>query len=55
MVQVNNLAPQFWVEVINCANYILNHASTKSIMISTPKEAWYKIKPNASHFKNVWL
>jgi hypothetical protein len=40
-----------WVEVINCANYIVNHTPTKVLKNITPKEAWSSIKPDVSHFR----
>jgi hypothetical protein len=38
MVQSKNLAPLFWVEAINPANYILNYTPTKLVLNITPKE-----------------
>ena len=40
----------FWVESINCANYIVNHTSTKVLKNITLEEAWSSIKPDVSHF-----
>eukprot|EP00253_Pinus_taeda_P004741 PITA_04741 len=50
MLQSKGLSLNFWVEAINCANYIVNHTPTKVLKNITPEEAWSSIKPNASHF-----
>jgi hypothetical protein len=48
----------FWVEFINCANYIVNYTPTKVLNNITPAEAWSSIKPDVSHFRvfgsEVW-
>ena len=49
MIQSKGLSLQFWVDAINCANYIVNHIPTKSLQGFTP-EAWSKFKPYVSHF-----
>ena len=51
MIQDKRLSLQFWVEAINCANYIVNRTPTKFLHGITPKEAWTKIKPNVTHFR----
>ena len=50
MIQYKGLSLQYWVEAINCANYIVNHTSTKVLQGITLEEAWSKIKPDVSHF-----
>jgi hypothetical protein len=51
MIQSKGLSLKYWVEAINCANYIVNHTPTKALKNITPKEAWTKIKPDVSHFR----
>ena len=51
MIQSKGLSLQYWVEAINCANYIFNHTPTKVLQGITPEEAWSKIKPDVSHFR----
>ena len=51
MIQSKGLSLQFWVEAINCANYIANHIPTKYLQGVTTEESWSKIKPNVSHFR----
>jgi hypothetical protein len=31
MIQSKRLSPHFWVEAINCANYIVNNTPTKDL------------------------
>ena len=50
MIQSKRLSLQYWVEAINCANYILNRTPTKVLQGITSEEAWSKIKPDVSHF-----
>eukprot|EP00253_Pinus_taeda_P001628 PITA_01628 len=50
MLQSKGLSLNFWVEAINCANYIANHTPTKVLNNITPEEAWSSIKPDVSHF-----
>jgi hypothetical protein len=50
MIQSKGLSLKYWVEAINCANYIVNHTPTKALKNITPEEAWTKIKPDVSHF-----
>jgi hypothetical protein len=50
MIQSKGLSLHYWVEAINCANYIVNHTPTKDLKNITPEEAWTKIKPDVSHF-----
>ena len=51
MIQSKGLSLQYWVEAINCANYIFNPTPTKFLQGITPEEAWSKIKPDVSHFR----
>jgi hypothetical protein len=51
MIQSKGLSLKYWAEVINCANYIVNHTPTKALKNITPEEAWTKIKPDVSHFR----
>jgi hypothetical protein len=50
MIQSKILSLHYWVESINCANYIVNHTPTKDLKNITPEEAWTKIKLDVSHF-----
>jgi hypothetical protein len=50
MIQYKGLIINYWVEAINCANYIVNHTPTKSLKNITLEEAWNKIKPNVICF-----
>jgi hypothetical protein len=49
MIQSKGLSLKYWVEAINCANYIVNLTPTKALKNITPEEVWTKIKPYASH------
>ena len=49
MLQSKGLSLCFWVEAINCANYIVNHTPTKALKNITPKEAWSSIKSDVKH------
>ena len=51
MIHSKRISLQFWVEAINCANYIVNRTPTNALNDITPKEAWSKIKPDVSHFR----
>jgi hypothetical protein len=50
MIQSKGLSRNYWAEAINCANYIVNHTTTKALKNITPEEAWTKIKQDVSHF-----
>ena len=50
MLQSKGLSLNFWVEAINCENYIVNRTPTKVLKNITPEEAWSSIKPDVSHF-----
>jgi hypothetical protein len=45
MIHSRGLTPQFWVEAINCANYVQNHTPHKVVQGVTPEEAWSGWKP----------
>ena len=51
MLIAKRLILQFWVESLNCDNYIVNCTPTKDLKYITSKEAWSKIKPDAIHFQ----
>ena len=51
MIQSKGLSLKYWVEAINCANYIVNRTPTKALTNITPKESWTKIKPDVSHLR----
>ena len=40
---------KYWVEAINCENYIVNHTPTKYLQIITSEEEWNKINPDVSY------
>ena len=40
MLQSKGLSLNFWVETINCANYIINDTPTKVLKNITLEEAW---------------
>jgi hypothetical protein len=50
MIRSKGLNLNYWVEAINCENYILNHTLTKALKSITPEEACTKIKLDVSHF-----
>ena len=50
MIQAKGLSLQFWVEDINCANYIVNHTPNKYLKFIAPKEAWSNINRDFIHF-----
>jgi hypothetical protein len=50
MIQSKGLSLKYWVEVINYANYIVNHTPTKTLKNITLEESWTKMKPDVSHF-----
>jgi hypothetical protein len=50
MIQSKGLSRKYWVEAINCANYIVNRTPTKNLKNITSEEAWNKIKLDVNHF-----
>jgi hypothetical protein len=51
MIQSKGLSLKYWVEEINCENYIVNRTLTKALKNITMEEDWTKIKPEVSHFR----
>jgi hypothetical protein len=51
MIQSKGLNLKYWVEAINCANYIVNHTPTKTLKNITLEETWNNIKLDVSHFR----
>jgi hypothetical protein len=51
MIQSKGLSLKYWVEAINCANYIVNRTPTKALKKITLEETLTKIKPDVSHFR----
>lgn len=51
MIQSKNMEPTFWVEAINCANYIQNWMPHKALQGITPEEAWTHVKLDVSFFR----
>lgn len=45
------MASSFWVEAVNCANYIQNQMPHKALQHMTPEEAWTLVKPDVSSFR----
>jgi len=50
MIQSKVLSLHYWVEDINCKNYIISHTPTKDLKNITLEEAWDKINSYVSHF-----
>ena len=50
MVQFQAMNSSFWVEAINCANYIQNQMPHKALQHMILKEAWTHVKPDVSTF-----
>jgi transposase InsO family protein len=44
MIQSKELSLKYWVEAINCENYIVNRTPTKELTNITPKESWTPTK-----------
>jgi Reverse transcriptase (RNA-dependent DNA polymerase)/Integrase core domain len=51
MLKAMKVPVQFWDEAVTTAIYILNRATTKSLVGMTPYEAWYKHKPTVQHMR----
>eukprot|EP00253_Pinus_taeda_P018675 PITA_18675 len=51
MIQSKGLSLSFWLEEIDCANYIINLTPTKVLKNINTKEAWTSIKLDVSHFR----
>ena len=52
MLYESNLPTSFWAEVVNAANYVLNHCLIHPIMKKTPYELFKGKKPNISYFRS---
>ena len=52
MIQSKGLSLKYWVEEINCENYIVNRTLTKALKNITEEEAWTKLKLDVSHFRS---
>jgi hypothetical protein len=50
MIQSKGISLHYWVEAINCENYIVNCTPTKALTNIKLEEAWTKIKRDVSHF-----
>jgi hypothetical protein len=50
MIQSKGSSLNYWVEAINCANYIVNQMPTNDLKNISSEQAWNKINPDASHF-----
>jgi hypothetical protein len=50
MIQCKGLSITYWEEVINYANYIVNHTPTKALKNKTSEKSWNKTKPDVRHF-----
>jgi transposase InsO family protein len=50
MIQSTRLSLKYWVDAINCENYIVNPTPTKALKNIKSEESWTKIKPDVSHF-----
>jgi hypothetical protein len=51
MIQSKNMAPSFWVEAVNCANYIQNRMPHRAVLHKTPEEAWSHVKHDVYAFR----
>ncbi|KAK1646352.1 hypothetical protein QYE76_064157 [Lolium multiflorum] len=51
MMESKDLPGKFWGEAVNTAVYLLNRASTRSMVGGTPYEAWYGRKPSVDHLR----
>lgn len=58
MMNSQDLLPIFYVEAVNCANYIQNCTPHQALYHIPPKEAWSGTKPNVPCFRvfgsNAW-
>ena len=51
MLNAKGLPNYFWVEAVTCAVYLINRSPTRSVLNTTPIEAWSGFKPNVQHLK----
>ena len=50
MMHSRDIPPIYWVEAVNCANYIQNHTPHRALEHLTSEEAWSNTKPDVSFF-----
>jgi hypothetical protein len=51
MLKAKSLPEIFWGEAVNCALYLLNRTSSKSVEGKTPYELWVGNKPSVHHLR----
>jgi len=51
MLKTKKIPKEFWVEAVDCANYLSNRCTIKSLNYMTPQKAWSGRKPSVSHLK----
>jgi hypothetical protein len=51
MVKTKKIPKEFWAEAVDCAIYLSNRCTTKSLNDMTPQKAWSGRKPSVSHLK----
>ena len=51
MLKFKSLTDRFWAEVVACAIYVLNRATTRSLQRITPQQAWNGYKPTVAHLR----
>nr|GEW91987.1 retrovirus-related Pol polyprotein from transposon TNT 1-94 [Tanacetum cinerariifolium] len=51
MLKTKKMPKEFWAEAVDCAVYLLNRCSSKSLDNKTPQEAWNGLKPTVSHLR----
>nr|GEU52940.1 retrovirus-related Pol polyprotein from transposon TNT 1-94 [Tanacetum cinerariifolium] len=49
MLRTKKMPKEFWAKAVDCAVYLLNRCSSKSLYNKTPQEAWNGLKPTVSH------
>jgi len=49
ILQDKDISHCFWVEVVNCANYLLNRISNRFVPSMNPVKWWYRKKPSIGH------
>jgi hypothetical protein len=50
MLHAKSLPQRLWSEELNCATYIQNIFSHRSVKDKTPYDAWSILKPEVTHF-----
>ena len=55
LLEARNIPPYLWAKAVNCASYIHNRASHKSMIGVTPFEEFMGHKLNVSHLRVFWL